>query len=167
MFMMWMETFSALLAFVRVLHWLPVNSPNKGQWHGALMFSLIWAWINGCVNNREAGDLRRHRAQYDVLVKHNSLFRTHVMFEMHRFPNMLTLSVYREKRLFCLYVCRAATNNPDSKVHGAKMGPIWDRKDPGGTDVGPTNLAIWEVSLWHLDKITIDDRPDAYQNHQL
>ena len=29
----------------------PVNSPHKGQWRGALMFSLIWAWINGWINN--------------------------------------------------------------------------------------------------------------------
>ena len=35
----------------------PVNSPHKGQWHGALMFSLICIWINGWVNNREAGDV--------------------------------------------------------------------------------------------------------------
>ena len=46
----------------------PVNSPHKGQWRGALMFSLICAWINVWVNNREAGDLRRHRAHYDVTV---------------------------------------------------------------------------------------------------
>ena len=32
------------------------------------MFSLICAWINGWVNNREAGELRRHRAHYDVTV---------------------------------------------------------------------------------------------------
>ena len=32
------------------------------------MFSLICAWIKGWVNNREAGDLRRHRAHYDVIV---------------------------------------------------------------------------------------------------
>ena len=32
------------------------------------MFSLICVWINGWVNNREAGDLRRHRAHYDVNV---------------------------------------------------------------------------------------------------
>ena len=38
----------------------PVNSPHKGQWHRALMFSLICAWLNGWVNNREAGDLRCH-----------------------------------------------------------------------------------------------------------
>ena len=33
-----------------------------------LMFSLICDWINGWVNNGEAGDLRRHRAHYDVSV---------------------------------------------------------------------------------------------------
>ena len=41
---------------------------HKGQWRGALKFSLICAWINGWVNNREAGDSRRHRAHYDVTV---------------------------------------------------------------------------------------------------
>ena len=38
----------------------PVNSHHKGQWRVAKMFSLI-----GWVHNREAGDLRRHRAPYD------------------------------------------------------------------------------------------------------
>ena len=32
---------------------------------------------------------------------------------------------------------------PDSKVHGANMGPIWGRQGPGGPHVGPMNLAIW------------------------
>ena len=35
---------------------------------GALVFSLICVWINGWVNNREAGDLRRYGAHYDVTV---------------------------------------------------------------------------------------------------
>ena len=42
--------------------------PHKGQWRRALMFSLICVWINGCVNNGKAGDLRHHRFQYDVIV---------------------------------------------------------------------------------------------------
>ena len=46
----------------------PVNSPHKGQWRGALMFSLICVWINGWVNNREAGDLKRYRGHCDVIV---------------------------------------------------------------------------------------------------
>ena len=54
--------------FVRGIHWSPVNSPHKGQRRRALMFSLISAWINGWVNNRQTGDLRRHRAHYDVIV---------------------------------------------------------------------------------------------------
>ena len=54
--------------FVWGIHRWPVNSPHKGQWRGAFMFSLICAWINGWVNNREAGDLRHHRAHYDVIV---------------------------------------------------------------------------------------------------
>ena len=32
------------------------------------MFSLISVWINGWVNNRKAGDLRRNRAHYGVIV---------------------------------------------------------------------------------------------------
>ena len=38
------------------------------EWRGALMFSLICVWINGWENNRKAGDLRRYRAHYDVIV---------------------------------------------------------------------------------------------------
>ena len=45
--------------------WIP---HKKGQWRGALMFSLICVWINGWVNNREAGDLRGYRAHYDITV---------------------------------------------------------------------------------------------------
>ena len=54
--------------FVRGIHRSSVNSPHKGQWCGALMFSLICVWINDWVNNREAGDLRRYRAHCDVTV---------------------------------------------------------------------------------------------------
>ena len=54
--------------FVRGIHRSTVNFPHKGQWRGALMFSLICVWINGWVNNREAGDLRRYRVRCDVIV---------------------------------------------------------------------------------------------------
>ena len=54
--------------FVRGIHRSPVNSPHKGQWCGALMFSLFCAWKNGWVNNSEAGDLRPYHAHYDVIV---------------------------------------------------------------------------------------------------
>ena len=54
--------------FVRGIHRSPVNSPHKGQWRGALVFSLICARINGWVNNHEAGDLRRHPTHCDVII---------------------------------------------------------------------------------------------------
>ena len=54
--------------FVRGIHRLPVDSTHKDQWRGALMFSLICAWTNDWANNRNADDLRRHRAHYDVTV---------------------------------------------------------------------------------------------------
>ena len=63
-----METFSALLAICAGNSPAPGDSPHKGQWRGALMFSLICIWINGWENNREAGDLRRYRSHYDVTV---------------------------------------------------------------------------------------------------
>ena len=54
--------------FQRGIHQSRMNSSHKGQWGGAMMVSLICAYINCWVNNREAGDLRRHRAHYDVIV---------------------------------------------------------------------------------------------------
>ena len=63
-----METFSALLAICAGNSPVPVNSPHKGQWRGALMLSLIFARTNGWVNTGEAGDFRHNHAHYDVIV---------------------------------------------------------------------------------------------------
>ena len=66
--------------FVRGIHRSTVNSPLKGQWRGALIFSLICAWINGWVNNRVAGYLRRHRAHDDVMVIMSATSDLNVLF---------------------------------------------------------------------------------------
>ena len=50
---------------VRGIHRSPLT--HKGQWRRALLFSLICRKIVW-VDNRDAGDLRRHRAHYDVTV---------------------------------------------------------------------------------------------------
>ena len=44
------------------------DTGHKGQWRGPLVFSLICAWINGWVNNRQAGDLRRYRTHYNAII---------------------------------------------------------------------------------------------------
>ena len=101
-----METFSALLALCAGNS--PSNSPHEGQWHGALMFCLICAWINGWVNNREAGDLRRHRAHYDVTVMlHQKLMlansKSNIYFDMQERWS-LQLMTYN----FAAFMCMAA-----------------------------------------------------------
>ena len=60
--------FAGYWPFMQGIHWPPVNSPHKGQWHGALVLSLISPWINAWVNNCEAGNLRCYHAHYDVTV---------------------------------------------------------------------------------------------------
>ena len=72
-----MGPFSALLALCVGNSPVPVNFPHKGQWRGALMFSLICTRMNDWVNNREAGDLRRYRAHYDIIVMLICLGKTH------------------------------------------------------------------------------------------
>ena len=44
--------------------WIPLTKASDA----GLDFSLIWAWLNLWANNCEAGDLRRHRVHYDVIV---------------------------------------------------------------------------------------------------
>ena len=63
-----MKHFPRYWSFVWGIHRSPVNSPHKGQWRISLMFSLIYARINGWVNTGEAGDLRHHHAHYDAIL---------------------------------------------------------------------------------------------------
>ena len=76
-----METFSALLALCARNSPVTGESPHKGKWRGTLIFSLICARINDWINNREVGDLRRHRAHYGVTVMtyHISEMKTRII----------------------------------------------------------------------------------------
>ena len=63
-----METFFALLTLCAGNSPVTGEFPTQSQWRGALMFSMICAWINGWLNNRDAGDLGRKRGHYYVIV---------------------------------------------------------------------------------------------------
>ena len=63
-----METFSALLSLCEGNSPAAGNSPHKGQWRGALVFSWIWAWTSGWANNRDSGYLRHNGTHYDITV---------------------------------------------------------------------------------------------------
>ena len=110
------EHFPRYWPFVRGIQRSPVNSPRKGQWRGALMFFLICVWINGWVNNRKAGDLRRHRAHYGVTV-------------MNSWHNRWTLQAINiaNGRPFIqpiISIYAAAAFSPFCAIHTRKL-PVW------------------------------------------
>ena len=64
--------------------------------------------------------------------------------------------------MYLLVVFMSCRKVPESKVHGANVGAIWGRQDPGGPHVGPMNFAIWGVVfpsnevIWILHATTKD-----------
>ena len=80
------------LPFVRGIHLSPVNSPRKGQWRRAMMFSLICVWINSWVNSREAGDLRRRRVVSWLTIS----IITNTMYDVH-------ISLHKPGSVFSLF----------------------------------------------------------------
>ena len=65
----WRQQIGKFSACLVLCDWNPpLDSPHKGQWRGAVVFSLICAWTNGWKNSRDNGNLRRHRDHYDVIV---------------------------------------------------------------------------------------------------
>ena len=70
-----MKTILALLALCAG------NSPVSGKFSAlktsnARLFSLICTWINGWVNDQDAGNLRRNRAPYEVTVMNKDSIKT-------------------------------------------------------------------------------------------
>ena len=60
------------------------------------------------------------------------------------------------KNLCDIYMTTVSIGIPDSKVHGANMGPTWGQQDPGGPHVGHVNLAIWDILIHKLQLIFIN-----------
>ena len=83
-----METYSVLLAICAANSRSPVNSPHKGQWRGALMFSLICARINGWVNNGEETPSRQLGRHWNVTYEH----RCHTLLYSAITPYLYTIT---------------------------------------------------------------------------
>ena len=121
------KRFPRYWSFVRGIH----RFPHKGQWRGPVMFSLISAWINGSVNNREAGDLRRHGAYYDVTVMRSVIISAmsicrwvisqifhefiiellrefHLLFVLYWWSSQAT-NMYMQRQLGCRDLCKIVT----------------------------------------------------------
>ena len=81
----WGEHPSALLALCEGNSSVTDEFPHKGQWRVALIFSLSFAWTNGWVNHRDAGDLKRHRAHYDVTVMTLNIAGGHPIYHLYKY----------------------------------------------------------------------------------
>ena len=128
--------------FVRGIHRSPVNSPHKGPWRGALVLSLICAWTNGWVNNRDAGYLKRHGVHYDVTVMRKS-----VCLDPRRWPSEeTTRSSFRRLRFLKLTRPPSISNinpfpmvGPPANVHGVlNSSPVGET---GNCDTPDTSSA--------------------------
>ena len=136
-----METISALLALYAE------NSPTTGELPSptpvmrsfGILFELRLncAWTNDWVNNQNVGDLRHHRAHYSITVMSGTC--TIILSMGHGKCNPWQL--FALCRVFMARYC------PDSKVHGANMGPTWVLSAPDGPRVGPMNLPIRVVNV--------------------
>ena len=68
-----MEVFSALLAFCAENSPVPGEIPSQRPVTRSFDVFFDQRFINGWVNNLEAGDLRRYRAHYNVIVMEYAL----------------------------------------------------------------------------------------------
>ena len=121
-------TFSALLALCAGNSPVTGEFPHRGQWRRALMFSLIYAWTNGWVNNRDAGGLRRHRPNYGVIV----------MIQASAYP-FATKSL-PDPMMKCwnkIY----SNSNQNWNIFLTKMHPKWHLQDGGHLSGGTKPLS--------------------------
>ena len=130
--------------FVRGIHRSPVNSPHIGQWRGALVFSLICACINGWINNHEAGDLRRHRAHYDVNVMNKDL--CHHLRVISQQEMLVTSAT--EIRLKIRVLNRTISQIPQCIIQISHNAPFCNRNVHAYAHC-VTNGAMWDMGLVH------------------
>ena len=81
-----METFSALLAICAGNSPVPGEFPAQRPVTRSFDVFFICARINSWVNNGEAGDLRRNRGHYDVIVMRNPAFIAASLHAVSRYP---------------------------------------------------------------------------------
>ena len=115
---------SASLAFVRGIHWSPVNSPHKWTVTGKMFPFHDVIMVVGDQNSDITSPTKEATARNDIPCDVVMLWNLQI--QGHSCDDIRPLS-----------------RDPDSKVHGANMGPIWGRQDPGGSHVGPMNFVIW------------------------
>ena len=145
-----MENFSALQAICAGIHRSSVNFPHKSPWRRALMFSLPCDWINGWVNNRDDGDLRRHRAHYDVIVMVHTVRALSCIVTIC-YSTILILTHWGRVTLICVSKITIISSNNDLSPE-RRQAIIWINAGALlmgslGTNFGETLTEIYTFSI--------------------
>ena len=119
------EHFPRYWPFARGIHRSPLNSPQKGQWFRALMFSLFYAWTNALINNRDACGLRRHRAHYYVTVMNDNWHEITMSWQLPAPPLLFT----KQLSLFAVLMSPTSCLEGNFSVSSHDTA-IVNRKDP-------------------------------------
>ena len=101
-----------------VIKWKHFPRYCKGQWRGALIFSLICVWINGWLNKREAGDLRRYRVHCDAIVMLRLMGRSTRWCQTKIGDILQTFSIVFSSQNFCVWLCTGLKFVHDDATNG-------------------------------------------------
>ena len=138
--------------------------PNTKASDASYVFYYICAWIHGCVNNREAGDLRRHRAHYDVIVmgifRHWSII---IVVYYIRYDLLKPCSVTRDTQLATattlfathVFLCLCSVRRDKRQVaRDLSLATIWIETILNRSD----RPATFHEVAWHCDVICAKNR---------
>ena len=112
------------------------------------LHSCVFAWVSMPLNNLHNASHEHLRSVWifsDDIHKHHSwkwiYHYSHCYCEMlcEYFPVIKRILRILNGLIIVLWII----SSPDSKVHGANMGPIWGRQDPSGPHDGPMDFDIW------------------------
>ena len=148
-----METFPRYWPFVRWIHRSPVNSLHKGQWFGALMFSLIYTWTYSWVKNRNTRDLRRHRTHCDVIVMSSEVWWLMLSMKFICISSSVFMKSWLEQTNFIGYHWN--NTHPQLNIPSTLLSAlIFVMEEHGSYSCPPTpQQAIMARYITHRDKV--------------
>ena len=125
--------------------------------HSVIILPLIW-WNTSLVTTNTQPVIIYFLINHSLVIRHFFFIYfkgTHSATSMYLTSSHSIYGISRQHVEYAGHSCKPMSTSscddiqlvPDSKFHGANMGPIWVRQDPGGPHVGPMNLAIWGVFI--------------------
>ena len=123
-----------------------VNSPDKGQWCGALMFSLIcsWTcWTNGWENNRDTSDLRCHHAHYHTALSIKLNISSSKFLYGYQWVCVTILELMMSSKMFAKI--NLMKSHGTSSVNGYSVMMLMKFSDLSQSDC--SNWVMWQGSM--------------------